>query len=329
LLILGLAYWLISKKPWRTSQKPNDAFAISDTAKVTKIFMANKEGEKILLERTTENKWKVNGNFLADEPKIKLLLATLHDMQIQMPVPESMHNTVIGILATRGVKTEVYAGDELLKTIYVGSETLDKTGTFMMLEGDKETYSVHIPGFVGFLTPRFFLTEIKWRSKLVFDVNPDQISEIQISYPLNEKESFTYTDELFKKQQSILSYDGLLVQADTQQVKMLIYSFTQKYVEGYYEDITFTKKERDSLFQLTPYCRIRLKQKSGVEQNIALYQKPIGDRTKERYDEQGKELSIDPEKFYAKLDQIDQMASIQEYAFRRILVKASSLTKHF
>ena len=75
-VVLGIAYYMFSKKPWRTAPKSAEDFAINDTSVVTKIFMANKRGEKILLERQPDNSWRVNGRFSADEPKIKLLLKT-------------------------------------------------------------------------------------------------------------------------------------------------------------------------------------------------------------------------------------------------------------
>lgn len=326
-VVLGIAYYMFSKKPWRTAPKSAEDFAINDTSEVTKIFMANKRGEKILLERQPDNSWRVNGRFSADEPKIKLLLSTLHDMRIQMPIPPSMHNTAIAILASKGIKTEIYAGEKLIKTVYVGSETPDKTGTFMILEGENEPYIIHIPGFVGFLTPRFFLTEIKWRNKLLFDIPAENIAFVQVAYPKNDKESFSYEHSIFQSKGAIQDYSGALIPADTQQVKMFLHSFTQKFVEGYYEDSVFTPHERDSLYKTEPWCRMRVKLKTGAEQQINLYEKPIGDKTKDRYDEQGNELSIDPEKFFAKIDDIDQIASIQEYAFRRVLVKASQLRK--
>jgi hypothetical protein len=78
---------------------------------------------------------------------------------------------------------------------------------------------------------------------------------------------------------------------------------------------------------LPAFCTIRVKQTNGFEQKIALYNKLVGEKTKDRFDEQGNELVIDPEKYYAKITGIEQMASIQEYAFRRVLVKASFLIK--
>lgn len=328
-VVLGAGYWLVSRNPWRTVAKPADAFAIEDTAAITKIFLANKRGQKILLERNSNQSWTVNGRFLADEPKIRLLLGTLHDLRIQLPIPESMHNTAMGILASVGIKTEIYAGDQLIQTLYVGSETPDKTGTFMLLEGEDEPYSIHIPGFVGFLTPRFFLSEIKWRNKLLFDIPYHQLQQVEITYPGNPSHSFQYDYALFNSLGKILNAAKRPVDADTQQVKYFAHAFLQKYVEGYYEDSTFTPAERDSLFQLNPYCIIRYRTFNEKEKDftVTLYYKPLGGRTKERYDEQGRLLDIDPEKFYARIDGIPQVASVQEYALRPILRKAGELIR--
>ena len=327
LVVIGSAYYLVSKKPWRTAEKAANAFAVEDTASISKIFMANKRGEKVLLERLPNNTWLVNGKVPADFPKIQLLLSTLKQMRIQMPIPATMHNTAIGILASRGIKTEIYAGDKIIKTIYVGSETPDKTGTFMMLEGDNDAYSIHIPGFVGYLTPRFFITEIKWRDKLVFNYEAADIALLEIAYSKNKQESFTYEKSLFEQEKSLKREAGAKIAADTQQVKILLQSFQNKYVEGYYDDSTFTQSERDSLFRLTPYCSIKLQSVQGKLHQLTFYEKPVGDRTKDRYDALGNERSIDPEKFYVRIDDINQIASIQEYAFRKIFAQLGGLRK--
>jgi hypothetical protein len=327
LVVIGSAYYLVSKKPWRTAEKAANAFAVEDTASISKIFMANKRGEKVLLERLPNNTWLVNGKVPADFPKIQLLLSTLKQMQIQMPIPATMHNTAIGILAARGIKTEIYAGDKIIKTIYVGSETPDKTGTFMILEGDNDAYSVHIPGFVGYLTPRFFITEIKWRDKLVFNYEAADIALLEIAYSKNKQESFTYEKSLFEQEKSLKNEAGARILADTQQVKILLHSFQNKYVEGYYDDSTFTQSERDSLFRLTPYCSIKLQSVQGKIHQLTFYEKPVGDRTKDRYDALGNERNIDPEKFYVRIDDINQIASIQEYAFRKIFAQLSGLRR--
>jgi hypothetical protein len=121
---------------------------------------------------------------------------------------------------------------------------------------------------------------------------------------------------------------GNLVQADTQQVKVFLSAFQNKFVEGFYDDSTFTPTERDSLFKREPFCEIQIQLVQGKSQVLTFYEKPIGDRTKERYDAQGNELAADPEKFFVRIDGIEQIASIQEYVFRNILTTLNRLQKH-
>ena len=66
-------------------------------------------------------------------------------------------------MTARALKVELYAGDELVKQYYVGYETEDSEGTYMLLtdlESGKnydQPYACFIPGFKGFLNPRFIV----------------------------------------------------------------------------------------------------------------------------------------------------------------------------
>lgn len=326
-LLLGIAYWFISKKNWSTTLKQVDEFAIKDTGAVTKIFMASKNGYKILLERQPDNSWTFNNKGIADEPKVRMLLETLHDMQIQSPVAPSMHNGVIGILASRGIKTEIYEGDRLIKTIYVGSETPEKIGTYMLLEGSDQAYALHIPGFVGYLTPRFILDEIKWRSKFVFNEDDKSILSLKVNYPENQEASFIYDKETFQKQGAIQNLKGNLIKVDTQMVKFYLSGFKNLYVEGYYDEFTFTVHDRDSLLKMNPFCEIELKNTGNKTTLLTVYAKAIGRRSKQQFDENNKALKLDPEKYYALVNKYPAVASIQDYNFGRLFKKLSELTK--
>jgi hypothetical protein len=314
-VVLGIAVYWFKSKPWRSSAHTAEAFAVKDTSAVTRIFMANKNGGKVLLERQPSNVWMVNGKVAADHTKINLLLTTLHDLQVKMPVTESMHNTAMAILGSSGIKCEVYAGADLVKTIYIGSETPDKEGTFMILEGEDQPYIIQQPGFIGFLTPRFHTSEVKWQSKLIFNTPAYDIKKLQVSYPQMPNESY------------MIEASMVQTNLDTQAVKVLLNSFEGLYAEGFYEEAVFTKKERDSLYQRTPYCMIEITTIANKIHKVVFYEKPVGDRTKDRYDENLQERTIDPEKFFAKIEGTNLVASVQEYAFRRVLRKKSDLVK--
>ncbi|MDP1725373.1 MAG: hypothetical protein Q8M15_01215 [Bacteroidota bacterium] len=326
-IILAAGYWLISKKPWNTAPKMADEFAVKDTASVSKIFMANKNGIKILLERQSDNTWRVNNKDIVDEIKIKLLLGTLHDMQIQHPIQASMRTTAIGMLASTGIKTEIYAGEKCIKTIYVGGETPERTGTFMVLEGSEDVYSIHIPGFVGYLTPRFILNEIKWITKFVFNEDHNTIVNLKVHYPSKPRASFVYNQDIFKSTGSLKNNEGNLVRADTQMVKFYLSGYKNLYVEGYYDDFVFLPNERDSLHKRTPFCEIELSNQSGQTQYLTVYDKPLGERSRQQFDEKGNLLKIDPEKYFAVVNKRKNIASIQEYNFGRLFKELPDLMK--
>ena len=63
-------------------------------------------------------------------------------------------------------------------------------GSFMFRKGDKVPYIIHIPGFRGFLTPRFVTDPLKWRSHTIVDLDVKAIERIELEIPADQSESF-------------------------------------------------------------------------------------------------------------------------------------------
>ena len=86
-----------------------------------------------------------------------------------------------------------------IKTIYIGGETADQLGTYMMISGAKEPYIVHIPGFNGYLSSRFLCKKEAWRSKKIFtkkvtkaSYQLDKDQKIEIN-----KKNFIFLDSIY------------------------------------------------------------------------------------------------------------------------------------
>ena len=63
--------------------------------------------------------------------------------------------------------------NEASKTYYVGGESKDMIGSYMLLENSNRAFVVYIPGFNGFLAPRFTIDGTKvssdlWRDRTIF-----------------------------------------------------------------------------------------------------------------------------------------------------------------
>jgi len=173
--ILGIVtIILISRNSNSSIKRELRDFAIEDTASIDRVFMVRKDNQQVTLTRVNDH-WMVNGKYVVRTDAIDLLLKTLNRIRVKSPVSTSMADNAIRMLATRNTKVEVYHKKKLLRTIYVGGPTQDQMGTFMMLEGSSTPFVVHIPGFVGYLSTRFFIEEKDWRSTEIFKYNFNEL----------------------------------------------------------------------------------------------------------------------------------------------------------
>lgn len=142
-------------------------FFVNDTSAITQITLSNKNLENITLHRNN-NGWVVNDSLEANQNLINLILKTIKEMRIKTPIARTALPNVIQRMAIQNTEVNVFQKNKKIKTIYVGGETPDQLGTFMMLHGAKEPYVMHIPGFTGYLSSRFSCKEDVWKSKKIF-----------------------------------------------------------------------------------------------------------------------------------------------------------------
>jgi hypothetical protein len=310
---LAAVYFIFLSKPWSTLKGELKDFAIADTGSITKFFMADKRGNSVTISKNENGVWMVNNSIEADVTKVNLLLATMHDVTVRNPIPETAFNPIIASMATEAIKVEFYEKDDLIKTVYVGSSTPDQTGTYMMLEGSSTPFVTHIQGFVGYLTPRFFPYAVKWKGRKVFDTPLDQVASVKIKYFDQPAQSF----ELKNNPIRLLNGEGQNIpMADEKFAKFYLSGFQNLYFEGYDESLMGAKS--DSIKKLKPFCFIELTNTNGTKTTLQVTFKNVGDHTKILYDENGKLLQNDTEKYYAFINDEKDVVYIQQYNFGRL-----------
>ena len=76
-----------------------------------------------------------------------------------------------------------------MKTWYVGTATPSHTGTYMVLETPEgrgaKPYVVHMEGFTGYLSTRFFTSERDWRFTGLFNHPKRSLARVEVRH-LNE-----------------------------------------------------------------------------------------------------------------------------------------------
>lgn len=254
-----------------TIKKELRDFAVQDTSAVDKIFMVKKSNEQVTLTRENEG-WMVNGKYVARPDAVDLLLKTIHRIQVKAPVSKSALDNVITMMATRNTKVEVYSKNKLIRTIYVGGPTQDQIGTFMMLEGSSVPFVCHIPGFIGYLSIRFFTEEKNWRSPLIFNYDFDEIAEIKSVNTEYPHQSFILTKE--KNNFDLRSLEGNQQSAiiDTLAVKFFFSNYERVASEFFANQME--PALMDSLNGAEPFHVLELTDIYGVTVKIEAHRRP-------------------------------------------------------
>lgn len=313
LVLLAFSVVVFQKKIFK-GNNIND-FAVQDTASITRIFLADKNGHQSTLDKTTDGKWRVNGKYDVQESKIQTLMDAIYRIRVKSPVPQKERDDVIKVLAT-SIKVMIYKGDELLKVYYVGSETSDYLGTYMCIENADAPMIAEIPGFNGYLTPRFITIEDDWKSNTIISCSPENVARIKLDFDSHPEASFTIqksgpnfqvicndekNKEVFSNQQRIMEYLKL---------------FSNLSMEGY--DNRATNAFNDSLQKAQPFVTIEVSEITGKASLIKVFFKilPPG---KERLDERGAYTNIDPNRYYALISSDPRVMVVQIANFGNVM----------
>ena len=293
-------------------------FAIADTAAVDKIFIADKDGNQALLERSSGRYWKLNGTHLARKDAVDLLLKTFLRARVQRPVPQGELSTVNRLLAGRGKKVEIYQGGETpVKTWYIGTSTQNHTGTYMVLADAngqlaEEPFIVHMEGFTGFLSTRFFTDEREWRYTGMFDYPGNSLRRVEVE--LTEAGGRLYAMEVDSVGTLRVEGAPLSSRVDTMFWQDRFNRFRKVHLETYNNHLT-ANAEDSLLNRAEPAFRLRAwGQDEDVPNEIELYWKaPISDT----YDDNGELNEWDGSRMYAVYK--DEAVLVQRFVFDPLL----------
>jgi len=274
LLLAAVAYYVYHQRGSGTMKPALYDFAVRDTAEVTKVFMADKYGRQVLVERKSDTEWELNGTYKARKDMIDVLLKTIASVEMKAPVAEAAHNNIVKLLAGKSVRTEVYKGDKLVKSYYVGDATNDNMGTYMLLDGSGSPFICHIPGFNGYLTARYVTDAAVWRDTEVFANRLPQIAELEIDYHEFPEKSF----RVKRSREGEFTLETLHPQP--KQIALFDTVEVMRYLLGYnnirFEQVQAYPEEKvDSIVNSRWYYRIKLTEPGGRVRSLTTYRIPF------------------------------------------------------
>ncbi len=326
LLIVAFGIWLTNST--NTFQKSRSDFKLEDSASVSKIFMSDKNNNSLTLKKVGHSQWMVNDKYPAQKFNIDLLLKTMVDIEVSFPVAKAAHNSIIKELAANSVKVEIYqvrplleifgvrlwSRERLTKVYYVGGATPDNQGSFMLMEGSSEPYVVYLPGFRGFVSPRYSPFEKYWRDYNVFRVQIPDIVSVRVESPAIPEFSFEVTNRGDNTFKLTGLKDNQEVRYDTLKMLNFLSGFRNLSFEALINDMDPPKK--DSILASTPFLIVTVKDKSGVAKTLKAFHKkgPEG-----QTDMEGRPMPYDLDRLYALVNDGRDFTLIQYYNFDKIL----------
>jgi hypothetical protein len=328
LMVITLVLWLTQST--NTFRRSMSDFKLNDSANVTRIFMTDKNNNSVTLTRVETGKWMVDDKFPAQNQNIDLLLKTMVGLEVQQPVAKAAHDNIVKDLAVNAVKVEIYQlvyridlfgtfrwfpHEKLTKVYYVGGATQSNQGCFMLMQGSSEPFIVYLPGFRGFVSPRYSPIGKYWRNYNIFRKNIPEIASVRVEIPATPDYSYEVKntgDNKFslislKDNQEILDYDTL-------KVLNFLSGFRNLNYEALLNDMD--KVRKDSILRSQPFIIITLTDTAGVSTTIRTFHKKGPDG---QTDPQGIPLPYDLDRLYASVNDGKDFTLIQYFTFDKVL----------
>jgi hypothetical protein len=328
LALITLMLWLTQSTT--TFRRSLSDFKLNDSSNVTKIFMADKNNNSVTLTRKSPGRWMVNDKYPAQNNSIDMLLKTMVEIEVQQPVAKAAHNNIVKELAVNAVKVEIYQQgyridlfgiihwfprEKLTKVYYVGNATQNNLGCFMLMQDSSEPFVVFLPGFRGFVTPRYSPMEKYWRDYNIFRKSIPEISAVKVEIPSTPDYSFEVKNNgknkfillALKNNREVMNYDTL-------KLLNFLSGFRNLNYEALLNDMD--KARKDSILRSQPFVIITLTDTAGVRKTILTYHKkgPAG-----QVDPHGNPLPFDLDRLYASVNDGQDFTLIQYFTFDKVL----------
>jgi len=330
-IIAGIRIIFQTKTTFKQSEMN---FAVADTASITKIFLADMDGNTVLLERTTENDWKLNSKYTAQQYVVQNFLRTLMYLTVRAPVALPARDNTLKHMSALATKVEIYQQkylidfwgikwfqrEKLTKTFYVGDNTQDNIGTYMKMEDSDTPFIVYIPGFRGFVHTRFSTNSYEWRDQTVFNLFMQEIETVELIYPQEPEKSFRI-ENLDNNNFKVFSFhqNKYLEKIDTMNTINYLGGFVEARFEYFIPDKD--KHIADSLLSIQSFQELKVTTKDGKVYEMITYLKPntLTEEELEAKFFQTSDYLWDRERLYAFVGTEMDLVSIQYYVFGRIL----------
>jgi len=277
-LALGAGAWYALK--FRKTNRSGSSvswdmdFAVKNPDEIGKIFLADRKGGTITLERMGDH-WTFNGGERVRQTAMNLLLETMQKINVWYIPPQAAEPTMIKTLAADGIKVEIFAKDgKTLKNYYVGGVTNDEKGTYFMMDGAEQPYVMHVPTFVGQVRIHYALSVDYWRDRNVYQEKPEKIQMVTVEYPQQKSESFKLV-KTGNAEYAVTPFYSTTRPSRQPMRKGAAEAYLINFESKGAEAIENELLGRDSITALVPFAIVTVKTDDGVEKTTKYWAQEI------------------------------------------------------
>ena len=278
LLLAGSTFYFFNYKPKKSSVKRLDMnFHVDNMDDIHKIFLADRTGRQVTLEKNG-NHWIYNGKIKARPSAVNNLLDAIKRVRMKYIPPQAAVPHAVKNLAASGIKVELYnKNNEPIKVYYVGGMTSDERGTYMIMDNSEQPYVMHIPSWEGGLRARYWLKDMDWEDRSVFDYQPHEIKSIWVEYPRQKSKSFKLekVNNAFEIAPFYEVTPKITKPAANGRIQQYLIGFQSLVAEGFRNDAPY----RDSINQMIPFCTIQITNQKNKVNKVQFYPKDPGATT--------------------------------------------------
>lgn len=297
-------------------------FGIENIQEIDKIFLTKENGEQVTLHRKSDH-WLVNDIYVAQEERINTILETAKRVKVRRRVAKTKQDQVLKNLATSHVKVEFYADGDLIRSYFIGGATQNSEGTYMLMTDPEENsnaehpFITYIPGFQGYLTPRYDTKMENWRDLKLFHFPNNRIKSIELTYTGNPTSSFNIS---IQDKKYVVKQGDLVLSEDLQKIRKYLLGFKSISAERLVSKIGYGKTVIEKLKHEKPFFILKVTDLNDQVSEVIGYKRRAN---MGELNAVGEQLEFDADKFYGFCFQKKELAILQYFVFDPLLWKAS------
>lgn len=247
-----VAYFLLNRED--ALQVDKNVFRQLDLKTVNQVTL--KSSKQTITLSLDGSRWKVNGQFEADQQMIEVLFATLLQVEPKRPIQSSRADSVALQLRNSGVEVTLQTTGGETQQFMAGGNDQKTQAYFATADGD--VYVMHIPGYRVYAAGVFELEENGWRDKYVFGFNWRNFKSLETQFA-DPKENFS----IAMQDNRVVMAD---VEADTARLNTYLDDVSLLTVDGYTQ-----APAPDSLKNWKPLFSILVKDIGNREFPLVVY----------------------------------------------------------